>query len=324
MKHALFRTRLDRRAALSALAGFAAELALPGPLAAQAALQKVRVITRVAEPITPLDYAITSGLFARLGLDVAITPSINGSASTAALLAGDFDFAQSNLLPLFTAHLRGVPFVVVAPASMYAVQYPGGQLQIAPDSTIKSGADLNGKTVGVEGLNDIDALGVRVWVDKNGGDSRTVKFVEIPMASDGAALVEHRIDAAVIGPPMLGASLAAGTSKTLADPLGAIAGEFLVSGYIARPDWASEHLDLVRAFSRGITMAAAYVNAHFEETRPLVAELTKLPLSEVATMHRTRNATQLDATLIQPCIDVAAKYGAIARPFSAREIILGG
>jgi len=117
-------------------------------------------------------------------------------------------------------------------------------------------------------------------------------------------------------------SIAGGTSKTLADPLAAIANEFLVSAYIARSDWASRHRDVVRTFARVMAAATAYVNAHFAETGPLVSELTKVPLPDVAKMNRSIGGTKLDASLIQPCIDVAAKYGAIEHSFPARELLL--
>jgi len=35
----------------------------------------------------------------------------------------------------------------------------------------------------------------------NGGDSRTLKYVEMPMSAGGPALLQHRIDAMVIEPP---------------------------------------------------------------------------------------------------------------------------
>jgi hypothetical protein len=38
-------------------------------------------------------------------------------------------------------------------------------------------------------------------------------------------------------------------------------------------------------------------------------------------MHRTQNGLSLDASLIQPVIDVAARYGTITRAFPAREIV---
>jgi len=126
--------RSSRRAMLAALAAGTAATFRGRPVSAQTSAVKVRVVTRIAEPITPLYYAIKSGLFLRGGLDVEITASNTGSAATAALLAGDFEFAQSNLLALFTAHLRRVPIVIVAPAVIYTTQHPDGLLQISTDS----------------------------------------------------------------------------------------------------------------------------------------------------------------------------------------------
>ena len=187
---------------LAALAAGTAVTLRGRQILAQTNPVKVRVVTRIAEPITPLYYAIKSGLFLRAGLDVEVTASNTGSAATAALLAGDFEFAQTNLLAIFAAHLRRVPIVIVAPAVIYTTQYPDGLLQISTDSPIKNAVDLNDKTVGVQGLNDIDALAVRVWIDQNGGDSRTLKYVEMPMSAGGPALLQHRIDAMVIEPPL--------------------------------------------------------------------------------------------------------------------------
>ena len=41
---------------------------------------------------------------------------------------------------------------------------------VAKDSPLRSARDLDGKTIGVSGLNDIFSLGVRAWADQHGGD----------------------------------------------------------------------------------------------------------------------------------------------------------
>jgi hypothetical protein len=69
--------------------------------------------------------------------------------------------------------------------------------------------------------------------------------------------------------------------------------------------------------------AATYVNGHHAETAPLVAEITKIDLSVVQKMYRTLAGTSLDLALFQPLIDAAAKYGLIAHPFPARELLVG-
>ena len=91
--------------------------------------------------------------------------------------------------------------------------------------------------------------------------------------------------------------------------------------YIARPDWATQHADALRKFSRVISEAAGYFNSHPAETAQWVSDMTKIELANVAKMNRTMMGTSLDPALLQPLIDAAAKYGAIPRSFPAREIV---
>ena len=194
-------------------------------------------------------------------------------------------------------------------------------MQIAVDSTIKTGADLNGKTLGIPSLVDIDTLAAMAWIDKNGGDAKSIKYVEIPNAALPQAIAQHRIDMGIVQPPVLDASLAEGTTKTLGDAMGAIASTFLIQAFVSRTDWAQQHSDVIRRFNRVLYDAARYVNTHRAETAPLVAEITKIDLEVVRKMYRTLAGTSLDLALFQPLIDAAAKYGLIARAFPARELV---
>jgi ABC-type nitrate/sulfonate/bicarbonate transport system substrate-binding protein len=194
-------------------------------------------------------------------------------------------------------------------------------LQIAADSPYKTGADLNGKTIASAGLGDLNSLSARAWVDKNGGDSHTLKFVEIPLVALEAALVQHRVDAAVMGSPQLDASIAAGTTKTLGSSYAAIAPAVLSAAYVARTDWVTQHTEGLRKFTRVLAEANAYVRTHPAETLPLVAELTKVTLVNNEKIHRTINGAGLDPAVVQPVIDTAARYDAISRAFPAREIL---
>jgi ABC-type nitrate/sulfonate/bicarbonate transport system substrate-binding protein len=96
------------------------------------------------------------------------------------------------------------------------------------------------------------------------------------------------------------------------------------AAYVARGDWAAQHAEPLRRFVRVLAEAAGYVNTHPAETAPLVAELTKIEVANTAKMHRTLNGTTLDAALVQPVIDAAAKYELIARTFPARELFWDG
>jgi NitT/TauT family transport system substrate-binding protein len=299
-------------------------IAAAAPFALAAAPEPIQLVCVQTEDMTDLYYAVKTGMFARSGLDVTLIPASSGAAATAAVVSGTYQIAKTSFLPFFSAHIQGIPLVAIAPQILNEQQNPRALLQVAPDSPYKTGADLNGKTVGVPSLGDVSTLAIRAWVDKTGGDWRSLKYVEFPNSALEAAIVAHRVDAAILQTPQLDISLEAGSTKTLAYANAAIAPRFILGGYVAIADWAAHHADEVRKFVTTLAEATAYVNTHRTETAPLVAELTKATLANIAKMHRTTNPTSLDPALVQPIIDAAAKYGIIARAFPAREILWTG
>lgn len=257
---------------------------------AQGTLEKLRVAGPPTEDSTNIYYAVKTGLFARAGLEVEIVNTSNGSTATQAVIGGTYEIARTNLLSLLSAHLRGIPVALVAPSLIYSPRNPSILLQIAIDAPYKTGADLNGKIAGVPALNTGASLMTNAWVDRNGGNWRSLKFTEITNAAMEGAIVQHRVDVGVLQPPQLDASLAAGTTKTIGDCMGAIAANYMYGGYIARRDWAGRHAEEIRRFNRVMAEATSYVNAHLAETAPLVAEFTKSrsPTSRRCIARRTR------------------------------------
>lgn len=302
----------------------AVALAAQRPRAARAQLEPIRVAGLVTEAVCPLYYGIKSGKFERAGLAVEYTATNSGAASMSAVVAGTYEMATSNLLSICSAHARQIPIVVVAPQVLYTTRTHEAMLQVAVDGPVKTGADLSGKVIGVPTLAGINALAAKAWVDRNGGDASSLKFVEIPNSAQPQAVAQHRIDAAILEPPVLEASVADGTTKTIGDPMGAIAGTYMIAAHIVRTDWATQHADALKRFTRVLSESAKYVNTHYAETAPLVAELTKIDLSVVSKMARTTSGVDLDIAYAQPLIDAAAKYGFIPHAFPARELFWTG
>jgi NitT/TauT family transport system substrate-binding protein len=312
---------MRRRTVLSGLLSSLALPAVGGRVSAQATLEKLKVAGPPTEDAVNIYYAVKTGMFARAGVDLEMYSTNSGTAATTAVVAGSYDLARTSTIAVFTAFLRNIPVAIVAPEKLWRSAFPNALLQIAVNSTYKTGADLNGKTIGAPALNDFNVLATKVWVDKNGGDWKSLKFVEIPNSALESAIVSHRIDAAVLQTAQLDASLAAGTTKTLGDAQGSIAPTFLAGVYMARTDWATKHVELVRTFNRVMNEASNYVNTHFAETAALVGEFTKAELNAATRMHRTFSATSLDPAQLQPVIDAAAKYEHISRGFRAKDIM---
>jgi len=82
-----------------------------------------------------------------------------------------------------------------------------------PSSTLKPGKDFNGKTLSTAGLGTLTEYATRAWVDQNGGDQSTVKFVEMGYSVMPAALSSGRIDGTLVNEPYF--SLAKKTDRLL-------------------------------------------------------------------------------------------------------------
>lgn len=309
----------------SAVCLLALAFLMPGePVKAQPAMVTVRVGITPSDNDTPVVYGARAGLYAKGGLDVQLQKASNGSAVAAAVVSGTFDIGESSLVSLMNAHLRGVPVALIAAGSVYQAKAPMALLVVAADTPYKTAKDLEGKTIGVPSLNDLNSVATQAWVDKNGGDATTLKFVEFSNSAGTAGLVEHRIDAYVLFNPSLAAALDSGKVRVLGPAYGAIKDNYMFADWFATIDWADKHPDIVKTFAHVTAQAAAYTNAHHVETAPLVAEFTGIPLPIVLKMTRTDTATILNPADIQPLIDTAAKYKMIPHAFPAKDLIYPG
>jgi NitT/TauT family transport system substrate-binding protein len=269
----------------------------------------------------PILYAKQAGLFEKAGLDVTVTTLNGGGAAiAAAVVGGSLDIGKSNLLQLITAHVRGVPFAVIAPAATAGEASQESGLIVTANGPIHSARDLDGKTVAVTSLITIETIGTRAWIDANGGDSASVRFVEVSPSATQAALEQGRIAAGTILEPQLTAALASGSVRLLAHPYGAIAKRFEGADWFTTADYVVKHRDVVERFERVVRDANVYVAAHETETIPLIAAYTGIEPAKLAQMRHPERPAYLNAGELQPLIDAAARYGFIPKPFPAREL----
>ena len=67
--------------------------------------------------------------------------------------------------------------------------------------------------------------------------------------------------------------------------------------------------------------AGDYTNTHQSETLVLSAKFNRLEPSVLAATQRTFTTPYLEAKDLQPLVNAAAKYGVVAQPFDAHEMI---
>lgn len=281
----------------------------------------VRVASAPNDDLIAVLWGIEGGAFRRAGIEVTLQKSNSGAAVAAAVAGAAIDIGKSSLLNLLTAHAKGVPFVLVAPSGISIAEAPTAGMVVAKDSTIRTGRDLNGKIIGVSGLNDLLALGSSAWVDQNGGDSKTLRFVEITASAVAESVAAGRIDAGTMPNPQMGLAVESGRVRLLCYPTTAIARRFLQASFFSTTDYLAKNRETVAAFRHAIVEASAYANEHHDQMIPILSRFTGVDAKVIASLPQQMLGTALDVRLIQPLLDVAVKYGAIATRFEARSMI---
>jgi NitT/TauT family transport system substrate-binding protein len=313
------------RGAFTRLAG-ASALAIAGigraPAFAQTT-QTLRIALIPGDISGEADYAKDLGFFKKAGFDVEFTPITGGAAISAAVASGAVDIGFSNVVSLSIAHEKGVPFALLAPANLHLpTQVTAGILTVLKNGPIKSAKDLNGKIVAVNSLNNISSVSVQAWVDKNGGDWKTVKFIEMPFPQMPDAVRAGRVDAASIdaaNEQVLARS--DGELRRVANVFDAVGSHFAPSAWFSTVSWVDAHPAAAKAFVAVMAQAAAWGNANHAASAVILAKYTNKTPQEIEAVTRAPYATKLTPDLLQPSIDAAAKYGLIKAPFPATELI---
>ena len=306
-----------------AFLGSAAAVAFPNIVAGQT-LPKIRLAGTASQDIIGSLYGIRGGVFRKYGVDVEYTYMSGGEAILSALIGGSLEVGKVAIFDIIRAHAKGVPIVMEAPSEVYRADFPDAALVVAKDAPYKKASDLNGKTMSSPGLGDFFAVSNMAWMDANGGDSRTVKFVELPGRATIAAIGTGRVDAASLAEPVLNDAVESGTCRILGYTMNVFGKQFVATAYVSTAAYARENPDVLARWRKGLSEAATYANAHRAEMIPIIAQTTNVDAQKIAAMPPSMAGTvaQLrDAKLFQPLIDQAVKYKVIAQLFPYTDLI---
>jgi NitT/TauT family transport system substrate-binding protein len=273
---------------------------------AQAA-DAVRLAAPALDATALMFYANDENFFKNAGLTVDLQAMANGEAVTLAIAGGAVDIGCSEVVSLILAYHKGVPITLIASGGSQTAKVAVGYLFSRNDLRVTSGADFNGKTVAVVGLNGFAQYGTQQWIDKNGGDSKTVKFVQFAGAQIGVALQDGRVDGAFVPEPFV--SLVRKVARPVANSMAAVATQFLSSAHFTTVPYARAHPDEIRRFQTAMRQAADWANANHDQTALIVERVARVSPEIVAASTRSYYADTLDVAAVQPLIDMTAKYG---------------
>ena len=290
------------------------------PALAQAPKDKLRVAMPTLDPTAEVFYGVDMGFFDKAGIDIEMVPLTNGAAIVAAVASGTIDIGVGNTLTVESAYKKGgLPITVIAPGAASENSAPSNVLLVLKTSPLKTAADLNGKVIGVSPLRAIGDVATSAWIDKNGGDSSTVKYIEVPFPQAEAVLAQGRADAAFCSEPFI--TQAKATTRIFANTFSAIGDGFLVTAFFAAKPWAQANAPLVARFSAVIRQIGAWANKNPDASADILAKYAKIDPAIVKASVRSRFATTLTAAQFQPTIDASAKYKLLDASFPAQDLL---
>jgi len=260
------------------------------------------------------------GLFQAEGLHVKIVPVVSGATAIAGQLSGRYDAVLGNYVSYILADVHGAKFRVLAPAAavgphMSALLTPFG-------SRIQNVAQLRGKTIGVNALNNIGTLIVTSLLNANGLDLQTdhIHFKAIPFPEMTHALQTHLVQAAWMVEPFVTNAEMTG-AQPLADTDVGATQNLPIAGYMVTQSWEQKYpgtaAALRRALQEGQRIAAVSQPAvwrgveTFAKIPPSTAELIALPSYPLA----------IQALSLQRVADLMLFYNMINHSYDAAKML---
>lgn len=265
--------------------------------------------------VAPLHLGIAQGFFAEEGLDPVLEVAQGGAVIVPAVVSGEQDFGVSNLTSLLLADAQGLGVRVVASGSASTGQEGADYTAIltADDSGISDAADLPGRTVAVNTLDNIGTTTIRHAVAKAGGDPDAVTFLELGFPSMGGALAAGRVDAIWVSEPFVTLALDDG-AREVASPYVGPAPDLSVTGWFTAAATQESDPELVARFASAMERSNRYAQAHPGQVRATLAEVTDIDPDVVDRMTLPAWPGRIDRASVEALADLGLADGLLPAP----------
>jgi NitT/TauT family transport system substrate-binding protein len=303
---------------------------------AHAACDKMDKVSAVWLPImqtTAYYVAIEHKLFEKACIEIESNKMEAPNQIIDALIAERADFgppgAAAGIAMIAESKFPGKLKVFGLQGGGIAVNRINDGLIVKPDSTIKSFADLRGKTLGhVPGIQWRTIS--RHLVRAAGLDPDTdVKLVDLAVAMQVPAVVGGTADATLSLEPVGSIAVASGKAiRAMTNPVAAVIADPFYSGAsIMTTKFLKERPDVAKRVVAVIDEATDLVNADFDKYKSAIPNFTPIKPDQLGVVAQPylrgfKDLNDTDIKSYQALIDVFIKEGVLAGPFNVRDKLL--
>lgn len=264
------------------------------------------------------------GFDAAEGLQLDTRSFAGGAAAIAAMTAGALDLMPAvGTVPVLSAAERGlIPDAIVPIAANVFTDAEHRAIGVVVRPSVRSWRDLAGAPIAVNARDSITAAAVAGRLRREGVTD--YRFVEIPFANMGLAIVGGNVAAAGMNEPFLTQSLLRGDGRLLDWVMGG--GEpfprTVVSLIAVSADFRRHHPEGVKAYLRAHLRAVQWINANPAEARRVLARRLDLTpdVGERFNMLRWPSDARNDPAQIDALQPVLLQLELLAAPRPARSV----
>jgi NitT/TauT family transport system substrate-binding protein len=303
---------------------------------AHAACDKTDKVTAVWLPImqtTAYYVALEEKLFEKACIEIVSTKMESPNQIIDALIAERADFgppgAAAGIAMIAESKFPGKLKIFGLQGGGIAVNRINDGLIVKPDSSIKSFADLKGKTLGhVPGIQWRTIS--RYMVRASGLDPDSdVKLVDLAVSMQVPAVVGGTVDATLSLEPVGSIAVASGKAiRAVTNPVAmVIADPFYSGASIMTTKFLKDRPDVARRVVAVIDEATDLVNADFAKYKPVISKYTpvkedQLELLAQPYLRGFKDLNDTDLKSYQALIDVFIKEGVLSSPLNVHDKLL--
>jgi NitT/TauT family transport system substrate-binding protein len=254
----------------------------------------------------PLDLGIKKGFFQQQGIEIKKITAQSGNDIMLGLANSNMDVGFAGWVPAMIARTTGIPITVVALSEVEGTDQASNwqNILVKGSSSIRTPADLAGKTIAVNALKGVGEVMIRAALEKAGVDQNSIKLLALPFPAMRAALNSGQVDAIWTPEPFLSQAINIDGARDLFAPGPVLGKYFPIGGYFVRTDWAAKNPDAAARFRTAMNQSLEYSQNHGDEIRellPAASRNIRLPIW----------TTVFNRTQVLQLAQYAKKYGVI-------------
>jgi NitT/TauT family transport system substrate-binding protein len=258
--------------------------------------------------VAPIYLGVQQGFFKAEGLDLKLKTAQGGAAIVPGVISGQYQFGFSNTTSLLLAASKGLPVKAVAAgvASTGSTSADFGAVVVPKDSPIHTAADLAGKRVAVNTLNNINTTTVNQAVRSAGGDPSHISYVELAFPNIVPAVAKGDVDAGQVVEPFLTIAKNQGMREVTSN-YAVTAPDLTVAMYFTSASYAQSHPDVVRRFTTAMKNSLDYANSHPDAARAIMSTYLKIDPAVQQALTLPRWPTEIAQDSVTKLADLAVQ-----------------